>query len=414
MKIGIDFGTTNSAVAVLRPDGTPQILELEPGERTQRTVIYSGPQGGIEFGNAAFASYQEEDLAGRFLRSIKAFLPHDVPKTALSGRLYSFTDLVGAYIGYLLRRTEAITGETVTDVVVGRPVHFHADPIKDALAEERLGEAVRSAGIQSFRFQLEPVAAAHRYEHSLSEDRLVLVGDCGGGTADFAVLRAGPDRAKASDRSDDILATSGVAKAGDALDTRFMDAFLMHHFGRGEPYLPRYKTERVPWSHYTLKDVQALHKVHFLRNNTLERELDWVAKQVNNPRVIDRLVRLIFDDLGFPMAWAIEATKRRFSESEETEFIFDEFYSDALNIRQTVHCSGFATASEGILTEYRQAIALVLDRASVTVTEIDDVFHTGGTSQLPFLQDVFAEQFGVEKLRSADSFTSVCEGLALS
>src|SRR5687768_7215496 len=99
MKIGIDFGTTNSAVAVLGERG-PEILELAPGERTQRTVIHASTEGRITFGNAAFRAYVEQDLSGRFLRSLKAFLSQDVPKTTLAGRRYAFSDLVSAYLRF--------------------------------------------------------------------------------------------------------------------------------------------------------------------------------------------------------------------------------------------------------------------------------------------------------------------------
>ena len=93
MKIGIDFGTTNSAVAALGPDGRPAILELFPGERTQRTVIHASNEGGITFGNAAFRAYLEADLSGagasglgvklgkvlaRFVKSTQRRLPSDL------------------------------------------------------------------------------------------------------------------------------------------------------------------------------------------------------------------------------------------------------------------------------------------------------------------------------------------------
>ena len=157
MKIGIDFGTTNSAVAALGPDGRPAILELSPGERTQRTVIHASNEGAITFGNAAFRAYLEADLSGRFLRSLKAFLPQDVPSTRLAGRSYTFPDLVTAYLRFLVSSAERVLGQEVTEVVVGRPVNFHAEPDKNAAALARLEAAIEQAGLRAYSLQLEPV-----------------------------------------------------------------------------------------------------------------------------------------------------------------------------------------------------------------------------------------------------------------
>lgn len=413
MKLGIDFGTTNSAVAVVGPDGRARPLELVPGERTQRTVIHGSPEGVVTFGNAAFRAYQAHDLEGRFLRSIKAFLPHEVPKTTLCGQRLAFTEVVGSFLVFLREAAEALIDEEITEVTVGRPVSFHADPVKHDLAVARLEQAVRDAGIDTFRLQLEPVAAAHAYEATLDRERTVLVGDFGGGTSDFAILRVGPERMGRPGRDDDILATSGVAKAGDVLDGHFLDAFVLDDLGRACQITPRYGGEPTPWEHSVLKKVQRLFDLHLLRTDELDEALDYVETHVDDPRPIRRLRRLVFDDLGYPMAWAIEGTKRELSERDPAPFRFEEF-GPTLDLARDVPLGGFAEACDEVLGEYGEAIDRVLAGAGLDEDGIDDVFLTGGTAQLPFVRGVFAERFGVGKLRSADAFTSVCEGLALS
>jgi hypothetical chaperone protein len=412
MKLGIDFGTTNSAVAVVGDDGRARPLELFDGERTQRTVIHGSPDGVVRFGNEAFRSYLEHDLEGRFLRSIKAFLPHDVPRTALCGRMVSFPELVSSYLVFLRERVEDVLDEEVTEVVVGRPVRFHADDAKHDAAVQRLTEAVDAAGIRDWRLQLEPVAAAHRYEQDLDRERIVLVGDFGGGTADFAVLRAGPDRR--GDRLDDILATSGVAEAGDAVDGRFLDTFLLDAFGRGARIKPRYADDYEPWDHPVLRHIQRLYYLHLLRTDDLAQRLDYVEAYIDDKVAIRRLRRLIFDDLGYPMAWSVEKSKRALSDTPSTTFRFDEFYHDTLNLSVPVDRPRMEAGCEALLCAYDRAIDEVLAAAGLDDQAIDDVFLTGGTAQLPFLRARFARRFGSERLRSADAFTSVCEGLALS
>jgi hypothetical chaperone protein len=413
MRLGIDFGTTNSAVAVLGPDG-PRIIELTPGERVQRTVIHASLDGEIRFGNAAFRAYLDEDLTGRFLRSIKAFLAQDVPRTTLGRRRYAFPELVAAYLRFLVDGAERVVGERATHVVVGRPVRFSADPRRDAFALERLEGAVVEAGIASSALQLEPVAAAYAYELGLDRERTVFVGDFGGGTADFAVFRAGPDRARAGERLGDVLGTSGVAAAGDALDGRFMDTFLMDAFGRGATVRRRYGDGADPWDHDVLRQIQQLYSLHLLRTPELEQGLDRVEDWISDPVAVRRVRRLVFDDLGYPMAWAIEGTKRALADAASTTFRFVEFWSEALNLERTVERDAFAAGCAELLARYVAAIEEALAASGLEASEVDDVFLTGGTSQLPFVRALFADRFGADRLRGADAFTSVCEGLAVA
>lgn len=414
MKIGIDFGTTNSAVAVADASGTARILELRPGERVQRSAIHADPEGNVRFGNDALRSYQASDLQGRFFRSMKAFLSHDVPRTALGRKRMTYTEVIAAYLRFLVRETERVTGQRVTGAVVGRPVQFHDDPARNARAEGRLAEALEIAGIRDPQMQLEPVAAARRYEAGLTRDRTVLIGDFGGGTADFAVLRVGPSRRIRADRSEDVLATTGVARAGDALDARFMDAFLLPWFGKGSTYRRRYTGEQAEWTHPLLRQIRDLYYLHQLRDPEQERVLEEVQRRMDDPDVLRRLLHLVYDDLGYPMAWAIEGTKRELSASERAVFRFTEFPFRSLDIEQPVSLSGFADASARILSAYERAVHEALDQAGVGLGDVDEAFLTGGTSQLPFVRGLFEEMLGGDKLSEADAFTSVCEGLALS
>lgn len=415
MRIGIDFGTTNSAVAIANDDGTATMLELFPGEPLQRTVIHCDPTGVLRFGNAGFRHYVEDDLEGRLLRSLKSFLSQDVPKTTLGGRLYAFEELVVLYLRFLIRETERVTGRTVTEVVMGRPVHFNVDESRDDLALDRLRGAIRDAGVPNCRLRLEPVAAALTYERSLTDERRVLVGDFGGGTADFAILRVGPDRVVRPDRTDDILATSGVAAAGDALDGRFMDVFLLEYFGRGSRFHePFDKTTWSDWNHPIQKRIQRLYYLHLLRDPDLRRRLENVMPRMDDRHVVRRILRLVFDDLGYPMAWAIEEAKKRLSVEGTTEFAFKEFYSPTLDIHTTVDLERYGKGSASILASYDTAVDQVLERAGLRDEHIDDVFLTGGTSHLPFVRDLFEDRFGSQRMRSGSAMTSVCEGLALA
>ena len=144
------------------------------------------------------------------------------------------------------------------------------------------------------------------------------------------------------------------------------------------------------------------------------KRLRSVEPRLSDPVAIQRILRLVFDDLGYSMAWAIERAKRGLSDGSVNTFRFGEFYRPRLDFETPVDLERFARGSRAILEAYLQAILEALDQAGLEPAQVDDVFLTGGTSHLPFIRSLFADLFGPAKLHSADAFTSVCEGLALS
>lgn len=413
MRLGIDFGTTNSAVAVRRGQNA-QLVPLSSDELTQRTVIHCPLGEGLRFGNDAFRSYLEHDLTGRFIRSIKSFLSQDVPNTTVAGKRYEFVDLVAEYLTFLIDRSTAVLGARPDEIVMGRPVTFADSPADSERAERTLAEALDRAGVTNYRFVLEPVAAAHKYESTATHEHLVLVGDFGGGTSDFAVLRVGPKRRQHEDRTQDILAVDGVARAGDHIDGQFMDRFLLESFGKNALFRERYTDALKPWKSPIHQQIKRLFELHRLRDERLGTSLKYLQKKLVNPVYAERMYRLIFDDLGYPLAWQIEDAKKTLSHKAQTTFRFDEFYSDRLNFQTTVGLTEFADSCAATLEQYGDAVSRTLAMAGVDESDVDSVFLTGGTSQLPFIRERFSARFGDDKISASDALTSVCIGLALS
>lgn len=224
---GIDFGTTNSALSVYR-NGTVEVVVVEENDNLgtlMRSVLYFSEENGIFAGNAAIRQYVEEGATGRFMQSIKTFLPNtSFVNTELFGKRYGIDDLVAIILRAIKARGEAHVGCPVESVVLGRPVVFSPDPNKDAIAEERLASAARKAGFKQVWFQYEPVAAALTFEESLAvgEERIVFIGDFGGGTSDFSVIRLQGGAFARSNRRSDVLALGGVYVAGDKFDSQIM------------------------------------------------------------------------------------------------------------------------------------------------------------------------------------------------
>src|SRR5205809_5167281 len=133
----IDFGTSNSAVAV--PDGaTMRLIELEPGFRTMPTAVFYPAEGvgrgratpaPCEFGRAAIAAYVD-GIDGRLMRSMKSILGSSLVEQTTDvggGRGVRFLDIVATYLRQLKKWAESAAGAPVDRAVVGRPVYFVDD-----------------------------------------------------------------------------------------------------------------------------------------------------------------------------------------------------------------------------------------------------------------------------------------------
>ena len=110
-----------------------------------------------------------------------------------------------------------------------------AETKNDSLyALSRLKKAFLKAGYESVGFRiLEPVAAAYHYESTLDHDELILIGDFGGGTSDFSLLRVGPGVRKRGRTPQDLLGNSGVGLAGDAFDAKIVRNLVSPRLGAG-------------------------------------------------------------------------------------------------------------------------------------------------------------------------------------
>jgi hypothetical chaperone protein len=242
MHCAIDFGTSNSAIAIPDPDGRTRLVELEPGHATMPTAVFyfvEGPEHDgppRAFGRAAIAAYVD-GLDGRLMRSMKSILGSslvDQTTDVGGGRGVRYLDIIAGYLRQLKRTAESAAGAPLRRAVLGRPVFFvDDDPPRDAQAQAALETAARAVGFEDLRFQYEPIAAAFDHERHATREELVLVADIGGGTSDFSLVRVGPGRAARLERKDDILANHGVHIAGTDFDRRIELASILRELGYG-------------------------------------------------------------------------------------------------------------------------------------------------------------------------------------
>jgi len=418
--IGLDFGTTNSAIARAAPGHVPELASFASVEgplATFRSVLYfdredgSGPVSS-HAGPAAIERYLDsEEKAGRLIQSLKSFLASRLFRsTAIFGRSYRLEDLVTMLLRALREEAEAHLGIAVERAVVGRPVHFvrAADEDDESLALARLGAALRSAGFREVRFEYEPVGAAYHFESTLDRDALILIGDFGGGTSDFSLLRVGPAIAGRGRQPGDLLGNEGLGLAGDAFDARIIRNLVSPALGAGSSMRSMDKVLPVPtWVYMKL---ERWHHLSFLKSREVMNMLRSVRAQAFEPRKIEALLHLIQQDLGYRLHKAVQEVKCRLSVAENAVF---RFLDADVHIETEVARRDFENWISVELTAIEKSVDSLLSTAGVQPRDVDMVFLTGGSSFVPAVRRIFETRFGPERIRSGNEFTSVARGLAL-
>ncbi len=422
IRFGLDFGTTNSSIALANGDGAVEVvrfqhaggstesfrslLYLEKYREGHRTTIasYSGPAG-IE-------RYLQADDKGRLMQSLKSFLAsRSLQATEVFGRRFTLESLIAKLIRDIRQKAEAQWGIPVKNVTVGRPVRFvgSSGPEDDDYALKRLTAALLEAGFENIRFEYEPVAAATYYESTLNHDELILIGDFGGGTSDFSLLRAGPSFRKSGKAGDRVLGNLGLALAGDAFDAKLIRYLVSPRLGAGTSLQSGNKRLPVPnWVYFKL---ERWHHLSFLRSRETLHMLESVARQAVEPEKISSLLYLVKHDLGFALHRAVQEVKAALSQGPAGQFRFDD---GDVEIDAAVTRAEFESWIAEELSAVEESVDTLLKNTGVERTEVDRVFLTGGSSFVPAVRLIFERRFGAEKITSGQEFTSVAHGLALS
>src|SRR5262244_2193666 len=181
--IGLDFGTTNSSLAIAKSDRMMQLAQFGGGA-TFRSIIYfeehdsaQTRQPRVVAGPDAIQSYLNAKTPGRLIQSMKSYLASRLfTRTQILGETYSLEDLIGILLRYLRKSAEQQLGDLGSTLVVGRPVHFSGakDKADDEFAVNRLRAAFGNAGFTDVHFLAEPIAAAYKYQQRLDHEELVL------------------------------------------------------------------------------------------------------------------------------------------------------------------------------------------------------------------------------------------------
>ncbi len=456
MRIGLDFGTTNSGAAVF--DGQQvHVLPLDPASHDPtviRSTLYVTRDHEVFIGREAIETYYRQNVGrpskmvrrhvgeievtaadmafvrdvyvmvdeltpGRLLRSLKSGLATSYEGTTIFGRYYELEELIALYLREIRRRVEAETGQAVEGMVLGRPVNFGggSGEADNQRAEGRLRRAAEKAGFRDVTFELEPVAAALHYELMTSKPQNVVVFDFGGGTLDVTVMRIGePGRRQ-------TFATGGVGIAGDDFDQQIIEALLLDHFGRGStirlapPAPPRPGAHGEAWSEketpfpsqYTaaLVNWQAIPELN--RPETLHF-LQLAQINGSHPARVRALESLLVNNYATRLFDEVERAKIALSSAS---FAIVRFTGEDIDVWQPLTRSQFESLIADETRRIEVCLLDTLDRSGLRPGEIDAVVRTGGSAQIPCFIEMLGRIFDPDKVVLSDVFSGVTAGLAI-
>ena len=450
MRIGLDFGTTNSGAAVF--DGQRvHVFPLDPSSRdptVMRSTLYITRDHQVFIGQEAIDTYYRQNIGrpskmmrqhvgeieitmadygavkgypsgpttfirdvyvlvdeltpGRMLRSLKSGLAISHEGTDIFGRHYELEELLALYLREVRERVEAEAGEAVDGVVLGRPVNFvgSGGEADNQRAESRLRQAAEMAGFRDIAFELEPVAAALHYELTVREPQNTVVFDFGGGTLDITVMRiGGPGQRQ-------VFATGGVGIAGDAFDRRIIEGVLLDHFGRGStwgeddaPFPRQYTDALVNWQ--TIPELNRPETLHFL-------QLAQITS--SHPACVRALESLLINNYAIRMIDQVERAKIALSTAH---FAVIQLSGEDIDVWQPLTRSQFEALIADAVRRVKTCLLDTLERSGLEGREINAVVRTGGSAQIPCFIDMMGRIFGPDKVVLSDVFSGVTAGLAI-
>lgn len=439
MRVGLDFGTTNSSAAIY--DGSNlKLLPLDPINNAPtilRSALFMTREGVPFIGREAINRFTEGNVGreieyewrylgetelvtetgvisqsiytqvdanapGRLFQSLKSGLrDSSFTKTNIFGTYYTLEAIIAVVLQLIRDRIEARLGQPITGMVLGRPVHYAFDPRADALAFERMQKACALADLPDVTFLQEPTAAALSYASTSRGEQKVLVFDFGGGTLDVTImlLKNGGTR--------EVLATNGVPVGGDVLDQRLVMGRLLTHFGAGATLGRR----RLPFPTHVLDHLGEWQTITDLTQPRYLEIIDEAIRTGDKPVELRALRSLVRKNYGLPMYEEVERTKVKLSSAPEAAI---SMHMDEIDFDEVVPRWDFDRLIGPDVRVVEGCIDEALAAASMTPNDMDVVLRTGGSSRIPRFVKMLSEKFGAHKLQEMDVFTGVASGLAIA
>ena len=416
--IGIDFGTTNTVVALTHGDGDAEVVrfdapagDLATFRSTLSFQLHTGadgrtPERVVEAGPWAIDAYVEDPLETRFIQSFKTFAASAAfTETVIDNRRYRFEDLLAAFLLRVRHHAGSDLDALPPRVIVGRPVTFAGGSPDADLALTRYETAFARLGFSDIRYAYEPVGAAFFFARKLTQPATVLVADFGGGTSDFSIVRFEPTPEGLRSTP---LGRSGVGVAGDAFDYRIIDQLVSPALGKGGAYRSVGKLLPIPQRYYAA--FARWDQLALLRASRDMKDIRALFRTAVEPEKVERLIEVLDDNHGYALYQAVSRLKMDLSRDTAADFVFA---AGSIRLEARVERSEFEAWITPELTAIEDAVDRALADAGLEPGQIDRLFLTGGTSFVPAVRDIFHRRFDPSKIETGGEFESIASGLAL-
>jgi hypothetical chaperone protein len=411
LVMAIDFGTSNSLAGAWRDGKRVEALALDPhasDPTLMRTLLYFPDSDACFYGANAIEKYLEHEMEGRLFRSFKSHLPNrNYLGTFVGDRALTLENMVGIFLLEMKKRAEKLLDASVESAVIGRPARYAMDAVADGFALHRMSKAAEFAGFKRVEFVPEPLAAALDMRRGLREEKLVVVGDFGGGTSDFTLIRIGPYAFK----KEHVLGLDGCPLAGDALDSVFMSRRLNEFFGANAKYKVSLGRNLMTMPLSVMERLnKPAHIVHLKEPVTYDfiRQVRDGAASAADRAAVERLFLLIEDQQIFPFFEHIERTKRTLSDGESAEFAFEY---PGLEMQVPFTRGQFVEWADEMRMKIFKALDECLEQGGVKADAVDLVCLTGGSAKVPLIRNELVRRFGEAKMQTQAHFHSVLSGL---
>jgi hypothetical chaperone protein len=414
IALGLDFGTTNTVVALGDGKDQSHLISFEGADATGeifRSALCFWEEGhgwnGIasEAGPWAIEEYLQSPLDSRFVQSFKTVAASPLFERAqIFGRAFRFEDLGRLFLQKLRDHTGGLLSKLPPRIVVGRPVEYAGSRPDPALARQRYDLMLEHWGSE-IHYVYEPLGAAFSFASQLDRPTTLLVADFGGGTTDFSVVRV---EAPGGSRRCQPLASSGVGIAGDRFDKRIVDHLVLPLIGKGGKYRSFDKILEIPAGYFS--EFADWSRLALMRNRRTLDELRKLQRSAIDPTPIGRMIALIEHEQGFPLYEAVGQVKRALSESPDAQF---SFCGGGVEINATVSRRQFEQWIADDLHRIEATMDAALVKAQLEPAAIDRVFLTGGSSLIPAIRALFEHRFSADRIATGGELTSIAHGLAL-
>lgn len=408
ISCGIDFGTTNSAVSIVKPMAVPELVPLEGNNVTMpTTVFFEEDTWKTSYGTEAIENYIN-GTKGRFMRSMKRVLGSNLMSvgTRINNKPVKFEFILGKFLKNIKEKSDIFAGREIENVVMGRPVHFRDDdPKGDIRAQDELKMIAQSVGYKNIEFQYEPIAAAFAHETKIPNETLACIVDIGGGTSDISIVKLGEKLQKKLDRTDDILASTGVRIGGNDFDKNLSIKTFMPEFGMGTTYSER--SLSVPTHlYFSLSEWSSINSEYNYKNLNMVKK---ILAQSNDKERYSRLYELIDRQTAHTLLTAVEATKMRLTEKEMANIALN-FMSKPFSVN--ANRQDFEASIMQNINKISDSVSDCINQAQIKPEDVKMLILTGGSTEIPYVQKVMQSYFPTAEISQENKMSSVGLGLA--